>query len=194
MKKFLAILLMAVLVASASICSVFAAPSAEAQGVISGITATDDNQKEVGISLQKIDGKVNTYFYNTLKGLRSETKNKTLKVVGHYDVTIEGNPEYPLSVVLNVLGISKSSEVYVLLQTGKEVISVTPTVKNGKITFELEDEVDKIAIVTDSKTAMVIEKENNVLSPKTSDISFYFTIAIVVSALTMVFVSKKIKA
>ncbi len=194
MKKILAFLLTVVLVMSASVCVAFAAPSAEAQGVISGIAATDSNEKEVAVEVEKIDGKVNKHFYNTLTGLKSETKNKTLKVVGHYTVNVDGNPEYPLSIVLDVLGISASSKVFVLLQKGKEVVSVTPTVKDGKVSFELEEEVDNLALVVDGKTATKVEKENDVLSPQTSDITTYAVVMMLMALVAVAFVTKKVKA
>ena len=143
--------------------------------------------------VRKIDGKVNSSFYNTLKGLKDETKNDTLKIVGHYTAEVEGNPKYPLSVTFNVLGISASSEVYVLLQNGKEVVSITPTVKDGKITFKLEEAVEKIAIAVDGKTATAVEKENNVLSPQTKD-SMIYVVMMLTGAVALLFVSKKVKA
>lgn len=194
MKKVLAILLTAVLVMAASVCVVSAAPSSEAQGVISGITAKDADENEAKVTVEKIDGKVNKYFYNTLTGLKSETSNKTLKVVGHYNLKVEGSPKYPISIVLDVLGISDSSDVYVLLQNGKEVVSVTPTVKDGKVSFELEEKVEKIALVTDGKTAQNVEKENNVLSPQTADTSVFVIVAMFIAAVSVAFVSKKVKA
>jgi len=193
MKKVLAFLLTAVLVVSASVCVAFAAPSAEAEGVISGITATDKNDKKVEVTVEQIDGKVNKNFYNTLVGLKGETKKETLKIVGHYNVDVKGNAKYPLNIVLNVLGISASSDAYVLLQKGKEVTVVTPTVKKGKLIFELEEEIDKLALVVDGKTANKVEEENGVLSPQTSD-SIGYVVMVLVTAVAMCFVSKKVKA
>ncbi len=194
MKKVLAFLLTAVLVVSASVCVAFAAPSVEAEGIISGITATDSNKDEVEIIVDKIDGKVEKPFYEALKGLKSETKDKTLKIVGQYNVDIKGNPEYPVNVILDVLGISKSSKVFVLLQKGKEVIAVTPTVKNGKISFDFDEAFDKLAIVVDGKTATNVEKANNVLSPQTADATPYVFALLSVMALAFVLIPKKVKA
>ncbi len=194
MKKVLAFLLTVVLVATAGICVAFAAPSAEAQGVISGITAIDADKNEADVSVEKIDGKVNKYFYKTLQGLKDEAKDKSLKVVGHYDVEVEGEPEYPLTITLDVLGISKSSKVFILLQNGKDVVSVTPEVKNGKVVFELEEEVEKLAIVTDGKTATKVEKENDVLSPQTGDMTAYVILAVFAALVGLVVVPKKLKA
>lgn len=193
MKKVLAFLLTAVLVISASVCVAFAAPSAEAQGVISAVSAVDANEQAAVFRVRKIDGKVNSNFYNTLTGLKDETKNDTLKIVGHYTVEVEGESKYPLNVTFDVLGISASSDVYVLLQNGSEVVAVTPTVKDGKVTFKLEKAVEKIAIVVDGKTATTVEKENNVLSPQTSDNMVYVVMVLTV-AVALLFVSKKIKA
>lgn len=194
MKKVLAFLLTVVLVATAGICVAFAAPSAEAQGVISGIEAVDAEQKKADVRVEKIDGKVNKYFYNTLNGLKDETDDKSLKVVGHYELEVEGEPEYPLTITLDVLGISKSSKVFVLLQKGKDVVSVTPEISKGKLVFELEEEVDKIAIVTDGKTATKVEKENNVLSPQTGDMTGYVVLAAIIALAALVIVPKKLKA
>lgn len=193
MKKVLAFLLTAIVVMSASVCIAFAAPSAEAQGVISGVVATDKKNNKTSMTVKKIDKKVGKAFTNTLKGLKNENKKKKLKIVGHYDVSVAGKPQYPLNVVLDVLGISASSDAYVLLQKGDEVITVTPTIKDGKVMFELEEEVDKLALVVDSKTADKVEEENGVLSPQTSDFLGY-VVMLFVSAVAMLFVSKKVKA
>ncbi len=193
MKKVLAFLLVAVLVVSASVCVAFAASSPEAQGVISGVTATDANDKEATVDFEKIDGKVNKSFYDTLQGLKDEEKDSSLKVVGHFEVEVDGEPEYPLSVTLDVLGISKASKVFVMLQKGKETVVVEPTVKDGKVTFELDADYEKMALVTDGKTATNVEKENNVLSPQTSDATIY-VVMIAVMAMAALFVTKKVKA
>lgn len=193
MKKVLAFLLTVVLVVSASVCVAFAASSPEAQGVISGVTAIDANNQEAKVSFEKIDGKVNKNFYETLQGLKDEEKDSTLKVVGHFEVEVEGKPEYPLTVTLDVLGISKSSKVFVMLQKGKETVAVEPTVKNGKVIFELDEEYDKMALVTDGKTATKVEKENDVLSPQTFDATIY-VMMIAVMAMAVIFVTKKVKA
>ncbi len=193
MKKVLAFLLTAVLVVSASVCVAFAAPSAEVEGVISGITVTDKNDKAVEVTVEEIDSKVNKNFYNTLVGLKGETKKETLKIVGHYNIDIQGKAKYPLNIVLDVLGISASSDAYILLQKGKEVKVVTPTIKNGKLIFELEEAIDKLALVVDGKTADKVEEENDVLSPQTSD-SIGYVVMLFVAAVAMLFVSKKVKA
>ena len=194
MKKVLAFLLTVMLVATASVCVAFAAPSVEAQGIISGITAIDADDNEAAVTVEKIDSKVNKNFYDTLQGLKDETKDKSLKVVGHFDVEVEGEPEYPLTITLDVLGISKSSNVYVLVQNGKDVIAITPTVKDGKLVFEVEEEIEKFAIVTDGKTANKVEKDNDVLAPQTSDATIYVLLAAIVAMGVMVISYKKVKA
>lgn len=194
MKKVFAFLLTAVLVISASVCVAFAAPSIEVEGVISGATVTDANGEAVEIAIEKIDKKVEKPFYDALQGLKSETKDKTLKIVGHYNVDIKGDPEYPIDIALDVLGISKSSKVYVLIQKGKEVVSVIPTVKKGKILFDYDEAFDKLAIVVDGKTATKVENENNVLSPQTADATPYVAGFMVIIALAFVLAPKKAKA
>ena len=137
--------------------------------------------------------KINKNFYETLQGLKDEEKVSTLKVVGHFEVEVEGKPEYPLTVTLDVLGISKASKVFVMLQKGKETVVVEPTVKNGKVIFELDEEYDKMALVTDGKTATKVEQENDVLSPQTFDATIY-VMMIAVMAMAVMFVTKKVKA
>ncbi|MBQ4120227.1 MAG: hypothetical protein IJD45_07565 [Clostridia bacterium] len=192
MKKILALLLTVVLVAVMGV-TVYAAPSAEAQGVISGMTVVDSNDDDVSFALKKIDGKVNKYFYNTLTELKTEKGDKSLKVVGHYDVEVEGEPEYPLTVTLKVLGISKTSSVYILAQKGKGVVVITPEIDGNKLTFTVDEEFEKLAVVTDGKTADKVEKENDVLSPQTADMSVYVAIAAFISLVAIAIIPKKIK-
>lgn len=192
MKKILALLLTVILVAAMGV-TVYAAPSAEAQGVISGMTVVDSNNDDVSFSFEKIDGKVNKYFYNTLTELKTEEGDKSLKVVGHYDVEVEGAPEYPLTVTLKVLGISNTSSVYVLAQKGKGVVVITPEIDGNKLTFTVDEGFEKLAVVTDGKTADKVEKENDVLSPQTADMSIYVAIAAFISLVAMAVIPKKIK-
>lgn len=194
MKKVLAFLLTAVLVVSASVCVAFAAPSAEAQGIISGIVALDAEKEEVSIKVEKIDAKVEKDFSDVLNTLKKDENDTSLKVVGQYDLEVDGNPEYPLTVTVDVLGISNSSSVYVMVEQNGEIVTVTPEVKDGKIVFQLKDKADKIAIVTDGKTATNVEKENGVLSPQTNDVSVYVAIAAIIALAALVLVPKKVKA
>ena len=192
MKKLLAILLMVVLVAAMGVTA-YAAPSAEAQGVVSGATAVDKDGNTVDFVLEKIDGKVDKDFQKTLTDLKTEKDDDSLKVVGQYKVIVKDNAKYPLSVSLNVLGISKNSSVHILAKKGKEVIVITPDVDGNKLSFELDKNFNKIAIVTDGKTADKVEKENGVLSPQTGDATVFVAIAAFISLLGIAFLPKKIK-
>lgn len=194
MKKVLAFLLVAVLVVSASVCVAFAAPSKEAQGIISGIAGIDANENEVSVKVEKKDNKTDKDFQKTLTTLKDDEDDKSLKVVGQFNIEVEEDAEYPLTVTLDVLGVSKSSNVYVLVKKGNEVVTVAAEVKNGKVVFELEDEADEIAIVTDGKTATKVEKENGVLSPQTGDATVFVAIAAIVALAALVLVPKKVKA
>ena len=192
MKKVLAILLMVVLVAAMGITA-YAAPSAEAQGVVSGATAVDKDGNTVDFVLEKIDGKVDKDFQKTLTDLKTEKDDDSLKVVGQYKVIVNDDAKYPLSVSLKVLGISKNSSVHILAKKGKEVIVITPDVDGNKLSFELDKNFNKIAIVTDGKTADKVEKENGVLSPQTGDATVFVAIAAFISLLGIAFLPKKIK-
>ena len=192
MKKVLAILLMVVLVAAMGITA-YAAPSAEAQGVISGVTAVDGDDNEVNFAVDKIDGKVSKDFQDTVADLKTEKGDKSLKVVGHYNVEVDEDANYPLSVSVNVLGVSKNSSVYILAQKGDEVVVITPVVKGNKLVFDVEEEYDTIAVVADGKTATKVEKENDVLSPQTGDVSVFVAIAAFMSLVAIAFLPKKVK-
>ena len=192
MKKVLAILLMVVLVAAMGITA-YAAPSAEAQGVISGVTAVDGDDNEVNFAVEKIDGKVSKDFQDTVADLKTEKGDKSLKVVGHYNVEVDEDANYPLSVSVNVLGVSKNSSVYILAQKGDEVVVITPEVKGNKLVFDVEEEYDSIAVVTDGKTATKVEKENDVLSPQTGDVTVFVAIAAFMSLVAIAFLPKKVK-
>lgn len=193
MKKVLAFLLTVVLVVSAGVCVAFAAPSAEAQGIISGITATDAAKEDVAITVEKIDGKVNNAFEEELEDLKKDEKDDTLKVVGHYELVVDGDPEYPVSVTLDVLGIDDGSKVFVMVEKDGSVTTIATEVVDGQITFELDGPADKIAIVTDGDTAADIEG-NEVVAPQTGDISVYVAFAGVIALAVLVLVSKKVKA
>ncbi len=197
MKKVLACLLVVVLAFCMTVISVSAAtPSPETNGIVSGIKVTDKNDQTVSFKLNKIDGKVTQEFQTELKELKKETNDDTLKVVAQYDATVADNAEFPVSVTLDVLGVSASSKVYVMVKernNGALKVFET-TLQKGKITFTLDAPIESLAITTDKATAAQVEKENNVLSPQTSDASTFVIIAGVLSVLALGFVFKKVKA
>ena len=196
MKKTLAILLTLVLVFAMGTMAVSAATSAspEVNGIISGTEIKDADSKDVSVEFVKIDGKVATEFQNELKDLKKESGDNNIKVVAQYEVKTEGTPKYPLTVTLDVLGVSASSKVYVMVKEGNNVKTIETTVVNGKITFTVENAIQKIAIVTDKATATNVEKENNVLSPQTGDASVMVAVMGVLAFVAAGFVFKKVKA
>ena len=125
MKKLSAILLTLILVLALGTMAVSAekANSPEVKGVVSSIEAKDKAGNIVSLEIVPIDGKVTTNFQSALKDLKKETNDNTLKVVGQYDVKKIGNPEFPVTVTLNVLGISEKSKVYIMIEEG----TVQPT-------------------------------------------------------------------
>lgn len=193
MKKLLVLVLTVVLAFGAAAISVSAAKSPEANGVVSGVQAQDSNGKDFSIKLKKIDGKVIKVFADALELLKKESGEDNLKIVAQYDVNIIGTPKYPLTITLDVLGISASSKVYILVQEGSVIKALEATVSDGKITFTIDSAIQKLAIVVDKKTAANVEKENNVLSPQTADRSLVVFIGVFAIALAG-FAFKKIKA
>ena len=195
MKKILAVLLTLVLVFAIGTMAVSAATaSPEVNGIISGTEIKDADSKDVAVDFEKIDGKVTTEFQNELKDLKKESGDNNIKVVAQYEVKAEGTPKYPLTVTLDVLGVSASSKVYVMVQEGSNVKTIETTVVNGKITFTIDNAIQKIAIVTDKATATNVEKENNVLSPQTGDASLLVVVMGVLAIVAAGFVFKKVKA
>ena len=225
MRKILAIVVILAVALSLGVTVVSAAPSAEAEGIVSAVKAEDAKGENVSIEVYSIDEKVSSTLQTGLANVKKETGNKDLKIVDHFEVEVEGKPTFPITVTLHVLGIKKDSVVYVLAEndpttvvsapaqntvktlqvnslnllakvmpTAKTTVEIIkPTVEDGKITFKLEKGVKKLAIVTDIKTATAVEKENNVLSPQTSD-NMIYVIMILVSSVALFFVSKKVKA
>lgn len=194
MKKLLVSLLAVILVlvmATVSVCAATASP--EVNGVVSGSEAKDSQGNEFDINLKKIDGKVIKEFADGLKTLKEESGEDNLKIVAQYDVLIEGTPVYPVTITLDVLGISASSKVYVLVQEGSAIKAIETVVMNGKISFTIDKAIQKIAIVVDKQTATNVEKENNVLSPQTADSSLVVFIGIFAAALAG-FAIKKVRA
>ncbi len=231
MKKLFACLLVLILAFSMSFVTASAAASPEANGIVSGITVTDADGEEASIELIKIDGKVKDYFQTGLKELKKEAGDNSLKVVAQYKVKVIGNPKFNLDVVLDVLGMSSSSKVYLMIKKGNVqttaadntakvvtlsnvydietknlvntedgVTSIKPDVEDGKIAFSIEKGIQTLAIVTDSKTASNVEKENDVLSPQTFDATTekfdatpYVAAVAFVSILAIAILPKKIK-
>lgn len=195
MKKILAVLLTLVLVfamGTMAVCAATASP--EVNGIISGTEIKDADGADASIKFEKIDGKVTTEFQNELKDLKKESEDSNIKVVAQYEVKTEGTPKYPVTVTLDVLGVSASSKVYVMVQEGSNVKTIETTVVNGKITFTIDNAIQKIAIVTDKATATNVEKENNVLSPQTGDASLLVVVMGVLAVVAAGFVFKKVKA
>jgi LPXTG-motif cell wall-anchored protein len=195
MKKILTVLLTLVLVFAIGTMAVSAATaSPEVNGIISGTEIKDADSKDVAVDFEKIDGKVTTEFQNELKDLKKESGDNNVKVVAQYEVKVEGTPKYPLTVTLDVLGVSTASKVYVMVKEGANVKTIETTVVNGKITFTIENAIQKIAIVTDKATAANVEKENDVLSPQTGDASLLVVVMGVLAVVAAGFVFKKVKA
>lgn len=195
MKKILAVLLTLVLVfamGTMAVCAATASP--EVNGIISGTEIKDADGADASIKFEKIDGKVTTEFQKELKDLKKESEDSNIKVVAQYEVKTEGTPKYPVTVTLDVLGVSTSSKVYVMVQEGSNVKTIETTVVNGKITFTIDNAIQKIAIVTDKATATNVEKENNVLSPQTGDASLLVVVMGVLAVVAAGFVFKKVKA
>ena len=226
MRKILAIVVILAVALSLGVTVVSAAPSAEAEGVVSAVKAEDAKGENVSIEVYSIDEKVSSTLQTGLANVKKETGNKDLKIVDHFEVEVEGKPTFPITVTLHVLGIKKDSVVYVLAEndpttvvsapaqntvktlqvnslnllakvmpTAKTTVeTIKPTVEDGKITFKLEKGIKKLAIVTDVKTAEVIEKENNVKSPQTADKVDFVVFAMMIAVVALLFVSKKVKA
>ena len=125
MKKLSAILLTLILVLALGTMAVSAekADSPEVKGVVSSIEVKDKKGEKVSLEILPIDGKVTTNFQSALKDLKKEANDNTLKVVGQYDVKTIGNPEFPVTVTLGVLGISNNSKAYIMIEEG----TVQPT-------------------------------------------------------------------
>lgn len=130
MKKLLACLLVVILSFGMCLGSVSAATaSPHANGIVSNISAIDSDNSVVSFNIKKIDSKVPSDFQAELKELKTEKKDDSLKVVAQYGTEVIGNPKFPVKVTLNVLGVSSSSKVYVMV---KEKAVTTTSVKDNE--------------------------------------------------------------
>lgn len=193
MKKILAILLTAVLFVTVSATAVFALPSPEAEGVISGITSVDKDGQENCIILEKIDDKVSKDVEDVIEDLKKEEKDETLKPVDHYEIIVIGNPKFEVTVTLDIVGISSTSKVIILLENEDGVDVIHPVIKDGKVIFDLPEGYDRLVIVTDGKTASKLDGED-VQSPQTSDITPFVVALMAAAALVVTVNTKKVKA
>ena len=192
MKKILAIILTAVLFVTVSATSVFALPSPEAEGVVAGITSVDKNGEENCIILEKIDDKVSNEVEDVIEDLKKEEKDETLKPVDHYEIIVIGKPKFEVTVTLDIVGITSTSKVIILLENEDGVDVIHPIIKDGKVTFDLPEGYDRLVIVTDGKTANKLDGED-VQSPQTSDIT-PFVVLMAAAGIAVIVNTKKVKA
>ena len=193
MKKILAIILTAVLFVTVSATSVFALPSPEAEGVVAGITSVDKNGEENCIILEKIDDKVSNEVEDVIEDLKKEEKDETLKPVDHYEIIVIGKPKFEVTVTLDIVGITSTSKVIILLENEDGVDVIHPIIKDGKVTFDLPEGYDRLVIVTDGKTANKLDGED-VQSPQTSDITPFVAVLMAAAGIAVIVNTKKVKA
>ena len=104
MKKIISILAVFILVLGCAVMPVSAEISPEIDDVISQIEGTDANGEKVDIDFIRLD--------EIDEDLKPSSKED--KIIAQYEVKIEGNPEYPITVTLKVDGVKKGSKVYIL--------------------------------------------------------------------------------
>lgn len=194
MKKALAVLLTVIVVLGCAVIGVSAEKSPTANGVVSGITATDKDSKPIDFQLIRIEGKVIAQFAEALKELKEDTGKTNIKIVDQYKI-VSGDAKYPVTVELNVLGVKEGSVVYILAMDDKgNVEKIEAIAKNGKIVFTLPQKFEKLAIVVDTKTATQVENLNKTESPKTGETPRVLVFVAFLSLVSMAYAFKKIKA
>lgn len=126
MKKILAIVVTLAVALSLGVTVVSAAPSAEAEGIVSAVKAEDAKGENVSIEVYSIDEKVSSTLQTGLANVKKESGNKDLKIVDHFEVEVKGKPTFPITVTLHVLGIKKDSVVYVLAENDPTTVVSAP--------------------------------------------------------------------
>jgi transposase len=147
MKKILAFVLTALLLVTFTVGTVFAAPSPEAEGVISGMTSVDKDGQEGCIILEKIDEKLKDCFEetNTNNSYSSEFKMIVIKEYlegkgSSTDIAAKYNITY--SMVISWVNKYNNGEEIKDYDPKSEVYSM----KSRKTTLEERIEIVKYAL------------------------------------------------
>lgn len=181
MKKVISILAVLILVIGCTMLPVSAEVSPEIDDVISQVEAEDANGDKVDIDFVRND--------ELDEDLKPDSKED--KIIAQYDVIVEGEPEYPITVTLKVDGVKKGSKVYILAkdEDGSVQYIEAEVLENGKIRFIMDKYYPTIAIVSDVKTS-----SNIGTSDPTGDYTLPAAMTLLlVSGAAIVFAKKKIE-
>ncbi len=184
MKKILSILVALILVVSGFAFTVSADPSPEVDDVINIVDILDQAGNKASVELIKID------FNKLDKSLKPTNKNES--VIGQYTVKVTGDIKNDVKVFAEIMGVKKSSTVYILAKKADgSVIKISAVITaEGKVEFNLDPTVKMLSVIVDKETATNIG-----VSDKTGDNSFAIVVAVLGLAMAAAVVSvKKIKA
>lgn len=152
MKKVLAFLLTAIFAVTAFTAAA-ATPSPEKlSGVVISVSANDTAGKSFSVVL-KPTAVEQTVYTSAFEDLKKEAGTE-LKIVDQKQLALEGegNPQFPMTIVLTVPGVKTSSKVYILFKNAAgNVVKLAATAGNGKVTATFT-ELGEFALVTDAQT------------------------------------------
>lgn len=197
-KKVAAILTAAVMTVGVA-CTAMAAPSPTVSGIVTGVsTATDASGNAVEVTISAIPAEYETVCeevknVETLKTLLGSAYEDGMQVVDIKDVTAPEGASFPLTITINVTGVTASSKVAVLhYDTAAGAWEVVSS-KAGNGTIEATfNSLSPVAFVIDGETAA---QTTGTTSPKTGEVPVgaYAGVVAVVAALGLVVVSMKRK-
>ena len=153
-----------------------ASSSPEQDDVISEISATDSDGQPVEIDFDRLIDELDSLVPD----------NEDDRVIAQYDLDIEEGASYPVDVNVNIAGIKKDAEVYILAldSEGKVTKIEVQVVSDGKVSFVLDKPYATVAFVTDKKTPTGT-------SDKTGDSSMAVAALMVASAACVVVAKTK---
>lgn len=181
MKKIFSLVAALIFVVGCISMPVSAALSPEVDGIISKISVKDNKSQSVSVELKKPA--------KTIDALKPSSKDDAL--ISQYELTVEGNPEFPLTFTANIAGVKTTSKVYILAQEedGSVQYIEAKVISDGVIEFKLDKRYKFIAVLGDKVTATRIG-----VSDKTGDtLTTVAALALVASMAVAALSLKKIK-
>ncbi len=183
MKKVISLMLGFMLIIGCAALPVAAVKvSPEIDDIISEVISTDSDGEDAGITLERYTGDVP-------EGLLPETDDQRL--IGVYSVIIDGTPKYPVIMDVELYGIKKGTDMYVLAMDEDGNVTKIPVevIADGKIKFTFDKDYTMISLIADKEAVTEIG-----VSDKTADLVTPVVFGMLIASLAaLVIAAKKIR-
>ncbi|HIW21122.1 MAG TPA: hypothetical protein H9887_03775 [Candidatus Dorea intestinavium] len=203
MKRRVMALISAVVLMFAMGITATAADSVTGNGVVAGTgvaSATDKNGNNVKLIVSSVpsqyaDAVAEVKTASKLKELLGDAYVDTMEVVGVYDVSVEGEAEFPITATFTISGVTKNTKVATLhYDTTKGAWEkVASTAGDGTITATFNS-LSPVAFVVDKATTSAATTGSTTgTSPKTNGTTMTLALALIslVAAGSVVYLAKR---